>query len=169
MQKTALLLINFQSARWDKKSDYYIENFEHISNNARILLGHAREMDYKIIFIRNLENNGAFSEDNNGSQIIEELTPREWDCIINKRKISCYYQTFLADELEGIENLIICGVLTNLCVRMCTEESYDRGFRIALIEDATWAFTPEIQETTLEDLYNTRPWLTILSLEEFMQ
>lgn len=137
MKKTALILINMQYARRDEQSDYYMEEFDQIAHNAKILLEHAREMDYKVIFIRNLENSGAFSDNNETSQIIEELAPKAGEAIINKKKISSFYQTFLADELEGIENLIICGVLTNLCVRMCVEESYDRDFRIALIENAT--------------------------------
>lgn len=52
---------------------------------------------------------------------------------------------------------------------MAVEEAYDRGFRIALIENITTAFSQEAQEFTLEDLYSTRPGLAILTLEQFMQ
>ena len=52
---------------------------------------------------------------------------------------------------------------------MAVEESYDRGFRIALIADICAAFSDEAQEFTLEDLYNTRSGLAVLPLEQFMQ
>lgn len=52
---------------------------------------------------------------------------------------------------------------------MFVEESYDRGFRIALIEDLTMTFNQDVQEMTLEDLYNTRSGLNILSLEKFIE
>lgn len=169
MANTALVLINFQSAWRDKNSEYYLEQFEHFLPQAQDLLDHAREMQYKIIFIKNIDPHWPFSEKDPKSDLIPEFSPREGELVITKRNISSYYQTFLADELEGIENLIICWVPTNLCVRMAVEESYDRGFRIALIADLTAAFSQEAQEFTLEDLYNTRPGLAILSLEEFMQ
>ena len=169
MANTALILINFQSAWGDKKSEYYLENFQSLIPQAQQLLEHAREMEYKIIFIKNIDPNWPFSEKDPNSDLIEELAPRDWEIVLRKRHVSSFYQTFLADELEGIENLIICWVPTNLCVRMAVEEAYDRGFRIALIEDITTAFSQEAQEFTLEDLYSTRPGLAILTLEQFMQ
>lgn len=169
MANTALILINFQSAWRDQSSDYYLEHFESLIPQAQKLLDHARDMQYKIIFIKHIDPHGPFSEKDENSEIIPELIPQDWELVISKRNISSYYQTFLADELEGIENLIICGVPTNLCVRMAVEESYDRGFRIALIADICAAFSDEAQEFTLEDLYNTRSGLAVLSLEQFMQ
>lgn len=52
---------------------------------------------------------------------------------------------------------------------MFVEESYDRGFRIALIEDLTKTFSSELQEMTLEDLAATRAELNIISLEKFIE
>ena len=52
---------------------------------------------------------------------------------------------------------------------MFVEESYDRGFRIAILEDLTACFSSELQEMTLEDLYTTRSGLNILTLEKFVE
>ena len=52
---------------------------------------------------------------------------------------------------------------------MFVEESYDRGFRIAILEDLTACFSSESQEMTLEDLYTTRSGLNILTLEKFVE
>ena len=56
MANTALILINFQSA-WGDKSEYYLENFQSLIPQAQQLLEHAREMEYKIIFIKNIDPN----------------------------------------------------------------------------------------------------------------
>ncbi|MDO4714585.1 MAG: isochorismatase family cysteine hydrolase [bacterium] len=132
------------------------------------LIEYARAMGYKIIFVRHLEEEGDFSPANPNSELISELQMQEQDTLITKHKISAYYQTAMEQELEGIQNIVVCGVLTNLCVRMFVEESYDRGFRIALIEDLTAAFSDELQEMTLEDLHSTRAGLTIVPLETFV-
>lgn len=169
MTNTALLLINFQSARADKDSEYYLPHFEEILPQAQVLLDHARSMGYKVIFVKNIDPLWPFSEKDPNSDFPAPIQPLPSETVIIKRKVSSYYQTFLADELEGIENLIICGFPTNLCVRMAVEESYDRGFRIALIADLCASFSNQAQDFTLEDLYSTRPGLAILSLEEFLQ
>jgi hypothetical protein len=57
MANTALILINFQSAWGDKKSEYYLQNFQSLIPQAQQLLEHAREMEYKIIFIKNIDPN----------------------------------------------------------------------------------------------------------------
>ena len=57
MANTSLILINFQSAWGDKKSEYYLENFQSLIPQAQQLLEHAREMEYKIIFIKNIDPN----------------------------------------------------------------------------------------------------------------
>jgi hypothetical protein len=57
MANTALILINFQSTWGDKKSEYYLENFQSLIPQAQQLLEHAREMEYKIIFIKNIDPN----------------------------------------------------------------------------------------------------------------
>ena len=77
MANTALILINFQSAWGDKKSEYYLQNFQSLIPQAQQLLEHAREMEYKIIFIKNIDPNGPFSEKDPNSDLIEELAPRD--------------------------------------------------------------------------------------------
>ena len=67
-----------------------------------------------------------------------------------------------------MKNLVVCGALTNLCVRMFVEEAYDREYRIALIDDLTVTYSEELHDTTLQDLVDTRSGLTILPLEKFI-
>lgn len=169
MSQTALVIINMQSARTDKKSDYYLGDLDLMIKKINYLLEFSRMMKYKIIFITHHEKDWPFAQEHPDAMLIPKLDVHTEDTIIPKNKISAYYQTWLEKTLEGVENLVVCWVLTNLCVRMFVEESYDRGFRIALIEDLTKTFSSELQEMTLEDLATTRAELNIISLEKFIE
>lgn len=52
---------------------------------------------------------------------------------------------------------------------MFVEEGYDRGYRIALLDDLTMTFSEELHLITLQDLVDTRSDLTILPLEKFVE
>jgi nicotinamidase-related amidase len=134
---------------------------------ATYLLQYAREMGYKIIFIKHQETEGCFAPENKLSNTIEELLPQEKDIIIPKYKISSFYETELEKELKGIENIVVAGIPTNLCVRMFVEEAYDRGFNLVLIEYVAQTYNEKLQDFTLDDLNETRPELDIVRLEEF--
>jgi len=55
MADTALVLIGLQELRREKKSDYYLRNMEPLIERAVYLLQYAREMKYKIILIKQEE------------------------------------------------------------------------------------------------------------------
>ena len=168
MPETALIVINMQNARIEKDSEYFLWNLDTMVEKTNYLIAYAREMGYKIIFINHHEAEWAFALDNPLSDFIPELNVDKNDTVINKFKVSSFYNTKLESELVGIRNLVVCWALTNLCVRMFVEEAYDREFRIALIDDLTVAYTDEIHDNTLQDLADTRSELSILSLENFV-
>nr|MBR6099673.1 isochorismatase family protein [bacterium] len=72
------------------------------------LIAYAREMGYKIIFINHHEPEGAFALDNPLSDFIPELSVDKDDTVINKFKVSSFYNTKLESELVGIRNLVVC-------------------------------------------------------------
>ena len=62
MSETALVIINMQSVRASKETDYYLGNMHVMLEKMNYLIAYAREMGYKIIFVKHLEASGAFSE-----------------------------------------------------------------------------------------------------------
>ena len=168
MPETALVVINMQNARIVKDSEYFLWNLDTMVEKTNYLIAYAREMGYKIIFINHHEAEWAFALDNPLSDFIPELNVDKNDTVINKFKVSSFYNTKLESELIWIRNLVVCWALTNLCVRMFVEEAYDREFRIALIDDLTVAYTDDVHDNTLQDLADTRTELSILSLENFV-
>lgn len=84
------------------------------------------------------------------AQIIDELQPEPTDWVINKNRYSPFFQTNLeqALRLEGVENLVVCGVTTNVCVESVVRDAFFRDFRVTLPRDSTAAITQEMEEAT---------------------
>lgn len=165
---TALVLIGIQELRRERKSDYCLRNMEPLIERASYLVQYAREMGYKIIFVQHHEKEGPFSPEDELSNFVEELYVQEGDIIIKKEKISAFLWSNLDKELSWIENIVVGGIPTNLCVRMFIEEAYDRGFNIVLIEDICQTYNDKLQDFTLDDLNESRPDLDIVRLDQFL-
>src|SRR6202171_142278 len=66
-----------------------------------------------------------------GHDIIPALYPLDNEVVIDKPGKGAFYATELGDVLQryGIENLLVCGVTTEVCVNTTVGEANDRGYR----------------------------------------
>jgi nicotinamidase-related amidase len=87
-----------------------------------------------------------------GHDIISELYPLDSEIVIDKPGKGAFYATELGDTLQqyGIENLLVCGVTTEVCVNTTVREANDRGYRCVVISDGCASYFPEFHEMGLK-------------------
>lgn len=171
MAEKVLILVDLENEWQDENSEYFVGDLYSLIKNTNQLIDYCREENYKMIFIRHVEkdSDGAFSEESKNTAIISEVHKEENDLLITKYKISPFYQTNLEEEIKGAEDVVVAGILTNLCVRSFVNDAYDRDIPVKIISDCCKAFDEETHNFTLKDIRATRPEVEILSLEEFIK
>ena len=86
-----------------------------------------------------------------GHDLIPELYPQPGEPVIDKPGKGAFYATDLHSILQnrGIENLIVCGVTTEVCVHTTVREANDRGYRCLVPGDCCASYFPEFHEVGL--------------------
>ncbi|WP_426482904.1 cysteine hydrolase family protein [Chryseobacterium sp. R2ACT005] len=141
MENTALLIIDVQN-------DYFpggkmtLEKAEQAGENIKRILEYFRKNNLTIVHIKHISTNeGAtfFLPDTDGAKINQLVLPKEDEKIITKHFPNSFRETDLMDYLQSkkIKNLVITGMMTDVCVEATTRAAFDYGFHNTIIGDAT--------------------------------
>jgi nicotinamidase-related amidase len=86
-----------------------------------------------------------------GHDIIQALYPLDQEIVIDKPGKGAFYATGLDELLQkyGVENLLVCGVTTEVCVNTTVREANDRGYRCVVLADCCASYFPEFHEMGL--------------------
>lgn len=171
MTKT-LIVIDYQKEWTQKDSEYCVGDISSEIKSLNELISFCRKKGIPIIFTTHIEPHSekAFAKGTENTEIIDDVDYQETDILIKKNKISPFFKTELETKLKALKSdeLIITGILTNLCVRSCVSDAYDRDYKITVITDTCVTFSDDIHDFTLKDLKETRPEITFKTVDEFM-
>ena len=87
-----------------------------------------------------------------GHDIIPELYPIAGEPVIDKPGKGAFCETDLGLTLRncGIDNLLVAGVTTEVCVNTTVREANDRGYRCVVLGDCCASYFPEFHDIGLK-------------------
>jgi len=90
-----------------------------------------------------------------GHALIPELQPLGDEPVIDKPGKGAFHATDLGAILQhrGIENLVVCGVTTEVCVHSTVREANDRGYRCLVPGDCCASYSTEFHEVGLRMIH----------------
>ncbi len=161
MGKQALILIDYQM-------DYFADGAMHLPlcdealSNATKVLNQSRESGMPIIHIQHKNEHPEapfLRADSDGCEIHPSLKPLDSEKLYVKNFPSSFQATSLLSDLkeQGITELIVMGMMTNMCVDSTVRTAFEYGFEVTLIEDSCAAqrVITESSDISAEDVHTS--------------
>lgn len=138
--KTALLIIDIQNDYFEEGSNP-LTNAKQACENARLVLDSFRKKNQPVIHIQHLSlRPGAtfFIPNTRGAEIHSNVRPLDNEKVITKNYPNGFRETELLEYLKllDIKELVVCGMMTHMCVEATVRAAKDFGFICTLVEDA---------------------------------
>lgn len=85
-----------------------------------------------------------------GADVVDALTPREGEIVIDKAGYSAFHDTPLEAELRarGVRTILLSGVTTYACVLASAFAAFDRDFDVVLLTDLVGSWAPALDTAT---------------------
>jgi ureidoacrylate peracid hydrolase len=163
----ALLVIDMQVFFCIPGAPACLEAADAILPNVKKLINQFRQWNRPIIYTRHVHRSDGSDagimkwwwqdmciEGTPESEIHPNLTPLPNELIVTKHRYSAFYNTDLEVLLRGksITDLVITGVMTNLCCETTTRDAYMRDYKVQFVADATATATEEMHLAALLNL-----------------
>ncbi|ORX93084.1 Isochorismatase hydrolase [Basidiobolus meristosporus CBS 931.73] len=144
ISKTALILIDVQN-EYLSNGQVPIHQLEsHSFPRIQRLVQKARSIHLPVIHVvHHLPGESApiFNSQKWGSQIIEQVAPQNDEAVIVKHHVSAWKDTQLEETLQkkGIQNLILVGYGTHMCVNSAARDGAEKGYQVVVVGNACGA------------------------------
>lgn len=162
---SALIVIDMQNFFLDEKSHAFVPSSEIIVNHINRLISFYDKKNLPVIFtyfavapgdddpiLRRWGN--SVSENSYNSIIPESVLRNSNHKVIRKNTYDSFYRTNLEKALNAlnVKQLVITGVLTNLCCETTARSAFVRNFDVFIGIDCTAAFNEEMHVASLRNL-----------------
>ena len=137
--KEALLIIDVQNDYFPGGTNELVRPYE-AEKKIQELIADSRKNGRPVIYIQhfNPPDDSFFLEGTKGAEISERIKPEAGDKVIVKRYPNSFLETELDEYLKSLQvnTLIICGMMTHMCVDTTVRAAMDYGYQVKLAADA---------------------------------
>jgi nicotinamidase-related amidase len=165
---TALVVVDMQNGFCKPDGALYAPGSEEVIDPVVSLVDRAHDAGIRVIFTRDVHPPEQFDDAHHydefeqwgehvleGSweaELVEELAVGENDHVVEKHTYDAFFETELDGWLSarGIDDLVICGTLANVCVLHTAGSAGLRDYRPVLVEDCIGAIEEDHREYALD-------------------
>lgn len=131
----------------DLQNDYFpggameLSGIEKAAGKAAELLSRARSQGAPVFHVQHVSLEPAatfFAPYTKGAEVDTRVTPSAGEPVTVKHYPNAFRETLLAGALRaaGVDELVICGAMTHMCIDASTRAAFDLGFQCTVIADA---------------------------------
>ncbi len=166
-ERAALLVIDMQKFFLDPESPTFTCGGRAILPNVKRLIAAFRQANRPIIHTRHVHHpegidagimgwwwQGMCLEGTPESEIHDDIAPLAHEKVVLKHRYSSFYNTDLETVLRclNVEDLVISGIMTNMCCESTARDAYYRDYRVFFLADGTGSINEEMHLATLLNL-----------------
>ncbi len=171
----------------DVQNDYFIGGtmelvaMDATASNCAKLLDSFRKKQTPIFHVQHIatrEGATFFVPNTHGCEIHESVKPYENEPVVVKNYPNSFRETDLHEILKqaGVEEVVICGAMTHMCIDTTTRAAFDLGFKCHVISDACATRNLEFNDQVVKatDVQNafmaalSVPFAQVLSTEQYL-
>jgi len=165
---TAVVVVDMQNGFCHPEGSLYAPPSEDAIDPCVELVDRAGEMGASVVYTRDVHADEQFEdahyydeferwgehvrEGTWDAELVAKLKSRDADLIVEKHTYDAFHETQLDGWLtaHGIDDLLICGTLANVCVLHTAGSAGLRDYRPVLVEDAVGYLEDDHREYALE-------------------
>lgn len=163
----ALIVVDMQPFFLDPGSPTFTCGGPAILPMVRRLVDAFRQAGRPVIFTRHVHHpadldagimgwwwEGKCLEGTPESEVHPDLAPLPNEKVVLKRRYSAFYNTDLDTVLRclKIEDLVVSGIMTNMCCEATARDAYYRDYRVFFLADGTGSINEEMHVASLLNL-----------------
>lgn len=167
LKASALLVIDMQNFFLDPASPTFTCGGLAIIPTIKSLIAGFRRASIPVIFTQHVHHPGDLDsgimgwwwegkclEGTRESEIHPELSPLSDEKVVFKHRYSAFYNTDLETVLRclKVEDIVICGIMTNMCCESTARDAYYRDYRVFFPADGTGSINEEMHLSSLLNL-----------------
>lgn len=163
----ALMVIDMQKFFLDPESPTFTCGGLAILPTLKRLIAAFRDTGRPVIYARHVHHpdkidagimgwwwDGMCLEGSPESELHDEIAPLPNEKVIAKHRYSAFFNTDLETILRclKIEDLVISGIMTNMCCESTARDAYYRDYRVFFLSDCTGSINEEMHLASLLNL-----------------